>query len=203
MGKWNRPGSRRPRTRCDRETARIQKQERQRWEVTSQEISDSKEIYSEDYGFSQICWMKEIAYQLAVMNERRIIRENLGSPVNPDSSPEVRGSNRAVKVLRACAQTILENQMNPAAASDYLNSYADAVQANVAESIQLKPGDRIGVSIGIEGFEAQVFGNNAIHTYRPAHPDNRFCVKCGAGEFNAIHDIPKHMRGETPEMGKL
>ena len=34
--------------------------------------------------------------------------------------------------LRSCAQTILENQMKPTHASDYLNSYADAVQSHEA-----------------------------------------------------------------------
>jgi hypothetical protein len=101
----------------------------------------------------------EIAYQLAVMNERnasgdeegiqRMLKKvGLGSPVNTESHPEVRGSD------------------SPS-----------------SDTSQTKPP-------GIEGFEPPVDPSVNIHTYRRGRPDNRFCCKCGAGEFHAIHDVP-------------
>jgi hypothetical protein len=48
-----------------------------------------------------------------------------------DSEPADR-DNRTAASLRSCARTILENQMKPTDASDYLNSYADAVLAHEA-----------------------------------------------------------------------
>ncbi len=135
--------------------------------MTSQEIKDhiaSLSMQTSDTrDFPFPFW--EIAYQLAVMNERQekplqighamsaheieeLARQgfqkvqSLGSPVNPDSHTEVRGS-------------------------------------------------------GPEGFEPPPTHCDSIHTYRRSHPYNRFCGKCGAGEFHNIHSIPEHMRGSN------
>jgi hypothetical protein len=89
--------------------------------MTSDEIQSHRAVYSADQdppcngdttdlAYSQICWLKEIAYQLAVMNEREdqqdrqliehqraiedLIHERLGSNVGAGSETEVRGEDR-------------------------------------------------------------------------------------------------------------
>jgi ribosomal protein S27AE len=127
--------------------------------VTSQEIKDEVLPPTDNVEFFYVQkWLKEIAYQLAVMNEnygkllQKTINEihSLGSPVHPDSHTEVRGSG-----------------------------------------------------FPQEGFESPAVEVDSIHTYQRSHPDNRFCGKCGAGEFHAIHAIPEHMRGECSNCAGL
>jgi len=64
--------------------------------VTSDQIKHTDLAPSGNIEFVHIQnWLQEIAYQLAVMNERRLkvqsFRGNLGSPVNTDSETEMRG----------------------------------------------------------------------------------------------------------------
>jgi hypothetical protein len=81
--------------------------------MTSDEIQSHRAVYSADsdppcngdstdLAYSQVCWLKELAYQLAVMNERNasgdqqavdemLKKVGLGSPVRAASETEVRG----------------------------------------------------------------------------------------------------------------
>lgn len=122
--------------------------------MTSREIEDI-DIMLLPNGFNHHVanLLKEIAYQLAVMNERSNVAPRDELRIHPDyggtlGSPAVEGQ--------------------------------DAKRAATEE--------------GIEGFEPPIPGEWSIHTYRQAHPDSRFCCKCGAGEFHLIHDIPEHFR---------
>jgi hypothetical protein len=109
--------------------------------MTSHELRDVLKGFDTGPEWAQAYMLKEIALQLAVANEQAQQRHE-ESLLQRDAfllaDPEPRktvgdiGSKRTVAALRSCARTILEEQLNPVKASDYLNKYADAVLSHEA-----------------------------------------------------------------------
>jgi hypothetical protein len=87
--------------------------------MTSDQIKNDNTLDSQYFWI----WLKECAYQLAVMNEQnQSFDESLGSTVPPDSESALRGG--IVACLRSCAQTVRENQMQGWEAANYIEAYA-------------------------------------------------------------------------------
>ena len=148
--------------------------------MTSQQIEQS-DTFQESPDMSQAIWLKEIAYQLAVQNERfaRIeergverILTKAGFLTDPADIEPVK-----FQELYEAARSYMENKtMYPGTSLKH-----DKLKAAIA-------------AIDGQGFEPPV-KTSPYHTFMKVE-GNRFCGQCGAGEQHSIHSQPE--RGIPP-----
>ncbi len=159
--------------------------------MTSQQIKAHIERWHLDQASANPQW--EIAYQLSVMNEREDVPklkhnpfgESLGSPVREGSDTEVRKESSHDYVSSEGTAGILYDNPCRVCGKDSRNRIHRAADQSGIEGFEPPPVHY--KTRGIEGFEPPPVHYKTPHAYERSHPENRFCGKCGAGEFHAIH----------------
>lgn len=130
-------------------------------------------------------WLREMAYQLAVMNDG--YRTEAGKLLAENT--ELR--NRIKNLER------LANSELPQKDADSAPGKSQTICGQCLQDIT-GTDHRGKCPESPEGFEAPILGGGSIHRYRRGHPQNRFCCLCGAGEHHPIHDIPAHFQRPQP-----